>query len=386
MPRVLTVDDSRAVRAIIAKSLVEWGCEYAEAENGADGLAKLEAESFDVVLLDVTMPVMDGPEMLKQLRESGNKTPVIMLTAESKTSIVAGVLKLGINDYILKPFKPADLRAKMAKVVRFANAATDAAAPSAALLDGTPSGAVVDSRDASARQFTDVLVVDDMENVHKKLRSMLPAYITFSGCVSAQSALQACHERVFRVVLVDNVIPDVDSRGLMNQLRALQPHATFLSLCLRSSNDVEGDAKSQGFDGVLLKPFAVEIIEDFLQQYFDNQDLLNVDTNFLKPAVFSGREERLDRYFRRLQTLGTTALEQLASACFEVAVLDTSPLPRRADRTVRFVLDLDSQAKKLGLGLRLVGDADMKKLLRGFTETAAIPIFGTLAEVNENAA
>ena len=104
MTRILTVDDSRAVRTIIGKTL-RANFDILEAEDGEKGLAVLQEETVDLVLLDVTMPVMDGPEMLKRLRERGDQTPVILLTAESKTSLIGGMMQAGISDYILKPFK-----------------------------------------------------------------------------------------------------------------------------------------------------------------------------------------------------------------------------------------------------------------------------------------
>jgi CheY-like chemotaxis protein len=69
MPRVLTVDDSRAVRSLVVRQLGEWGIEADEAEDGVRGLEKLQAGSYDLVLLDVSMPEMDGPTMLAKLRE-----------------------------------------------------------------------------------------------------------------------------------------------------------------------------------------------------------------------------------------------------------------------------------------------------------------------------
>src|SRR6266545_1247652 len=123
MPRVLAVDDSRAVRSIVSKQLTEWNIEVDEAEDGEKGLEKLEECEYDLVLLDVTMPVMDGPTMLAKLRERGNKTPVLMLTSESKRSVVSTALKLGIEDYILKPFKADELKLKIGKVLKLGPAA-----------------------------------------------------------------------------------------------------------------------------------------------------------------------------------------------------------------------------------------------------------------------
>jgi DNA-binding response OmpR family regulator len=64
------------------------------------------------------MPVLDGPGMLARMREAGNKTPVLMLTSESKRSIVAQLMKLGIDDYILKPFKNDELKRKILKSLK----------------------------------------------------------------------------------------------------------------------------------------------------------------------------------------------------------------------------------------------------------------------------
>jgi DNA-binding response OmpR family regulator len=113
MPIVLTVDDSNSIRSIVGKTLTGLGFDVEQAEDGEKALALLEETKVDLILLDVTMPVMDGPTMLKALRERGDKTPVIMLTSESKRSIVAGAMQQGIDDYMLKPFKPDELKAKV---------------------------------------------------------------------------------------------------------------------------------------------------------------------------------------------------------------------------------------------------------------------------------
>jgi len=96
MPRIFTVDDSSTIRTIITKQMTDLGFEVEQAEDGIQGLAKLEEIEVDLILLDVTMPNMDGPTMLAKLRELGNKTPATMLTCESNPAIVSGAVKLGI--------------------------------------------------------------------------------------------------------------------------------------------------------------------------------------------------------------------------------------------------------------------------------------------------
>jgi DNA-binding response OmpR family regulator len=382
VPRVLTVDDSRAIRQIVTKQLVELGCETDEAEDGEKGLQRIEEIQFDLILLDVTMPVMDGPEMLKRLRESGNKTPVIMLTSESKRSVVAGAMKLGIEDYILKPFKPEELRAKVQKVVRLGTPGEVApAAPGLTAASAAPASATAAHDPASGgKQFVDVLVIDDMDNVQKKLRTLLPAQLSLNGCVSAQAALGLCRERVYRVILLDTVIPDVNSVALMNQLRALQQHSTFLALRLRTTCDAEEEARSQGYDGFVFKPFDAASIEDLLVRYFDNAELVTVDGNLMKICGFSGREERLYRYFSRLGELIKAEMEKIAAACHDEVIVDLSELPMRSDKTPRFVVDIAKQTALMGLTLSIVGPAELRKMLTDFTDTAAIPFFASVAD------
>jgi DNA-binding response OmpR family regulator/anti-anti-sigma regulatory factor len=380
MPRILTIDDSSTIRSIITKQMADLGFEVDHAEDGQQGLAKLEEISVDLILLDVTMPVMDGPTMLAALRERGDHTPVIMLTSESKRSIVSGAVKLGIEDYILKPFKPDELRAKVMKALKLDGSGGAGAAGPIAANPSVGSSSAPAAAGAGSRQFIDILVIDDMENVHKKLRGLLPAHVSLNGCVSAREALQMCQERVYRVVVVDLVIPDVNSVALMNQLRALQPHAVMVALALRSAGEGSSDVKSQGFSDVIYKPFEAAAVEDFLSKHFEVDDVLSIDGNVLECAAFSGKEDKLDRYFTRLRTLCHESLEKLASACYDDTIFDLSAIPLRNDKIVRLLMDSDKEAKKLGIALRLVGTPEIKKVLGAVMETSTLPFFATRAD------
>jgi two-component system, cell cycle response regulator len=384
MPRILTVDDSRAVRTIVSKNLKDLGVDIDEAEDGQQALERLEEIACDLILLDVTMPVMDGPTMLGKLRASGNHTPVIMLTSESKRSVVSEAMKLGIEDYILKPFKPEELTAKVRQVLKLGIPDKPQAAPSAAIVaepSATDSGAAA----GGGKRFVDVLVVDDMENVAKRLRSLLPSHVTLEGFTSAPSALGACRDRVYRVVLVDNSIPEVDSAVLAGQIKLLQPHATVLALALRSTNDVAAELKSQGFADVLFKPFTPESVQDFVMQFFDKQDFLSREDNVLKVGAFTGKADRADQYFTRLATLFPTALENVAAACFEDAIIDLTQAPTQAEKLPKVIAAAAEKAGSVGLTLRLIGPATMTKLLSGFEETRSIKVFPSLAEARSGA-
>jgi DNA-binding response OmpR family regulator len=105
--KILTVDDSRTIRMIVKKAFQQYDCDIVEAENGMEGLALAAKEKPDLIVLDITMPVMTGIEMLEKLKEDHElkAIPVIMLTAESGKDNVMGIVKMGVRDYIVKPFK-----------------------------------------------------------------------------------------------------------------------------------------------------------------------------------------------------------------------------------------------------------------------------------------
>jgi len=377
MARVLTVDDSRAVRSIIVRQLNEWGVETDEAEDGIKGLEKLEEVVYDLVLLDVTMPEMDGPTMLAKMRELGNKTPVLMLTSEAKRSIVGEVMKLGIEDYILKPFKPEELKAKVSKVLKDlgqgagASSGGGAVAAVAGLSAEAPSQS--SSSEPGSRRFVDVLIVDDMDNVQKRLRSLLPDTVSMDGCTSAQDALNQVRERVYRLVIIDNQIPDVNSAALMNQIRAMQPRATMISLGLRTTSNAQEEAKRDGYDGVLFKPLTQELVEELVTAYFDTSEILIVDGSSMRVSAYTGREDGLDRYYTKLSQRVRSDLQKFAEACFDQVEIDTAKMPVRPERAIKLVVDVVQEANKLGIDLKLRGTSDLGTLLSGLAETASIP-------------
>jgi DNA-binding response OmpR family regulator len=387
MTRILTVDDSRAIRSIVAKQVQEMGFDLDEAADGEEGLVRLSELSYDLVILDVTMPNLDGPGMLKRMREGGDKTPVLMLTSESKRSIMVDVMKMGIEDYILKPFKAEELKAKIVKVLKLrggVDSVVEGAATAAPHVDHT-AAAERSTATTQGKQFIDVMVVDDMENVQKKLRGFLPNHLSLNGCTSAHSALALCRERVYRVILVDTEIPDVNSVALMNQIRLLQPHAACIALSLRTVADADKQAGVDGYDGCLLKPFNMNNIEDFLLRFFDNQEVLFVEDNVLKTGPHAGGDERVERYYRRLATLIPPALEKVAAACYDEVILEMTTAPLRPDHTPRLLIELEKQAKHNGLGLRVVGTKETQALMKQFSDTATIAFHASLAEARSAA-
>lgn len=373
MPRILTVDDSRAIRMIVSKQLAPLGFEIGEAEDGNDGLKQLQGSKFDLVILDVTMPNLDGPGMLAKMRDGGDKTPVLMLTSESKTAIVSTVMRLGISDFVLKPFKGEELKVKVLKALKLPADYAPAAAPAAA---GAPAAA--DATSAAPR----ALVIDDMENVHKKVRSMIPTAVPLDAVMTINEAMGLCRSHKYALILIDGELPDANLPSITKQLRLLQAKAMLVALALRTSNNVTVEMRTQGFDDVLLKPFTSEAVDALVDKCFaENQELVTVSDNFIKLAAFAGREDKLEHYFQKLLGKCKEVVGKLAEACFDNAVLDASSMPLAQPlRAGQFMAELAKVSIDAGVALRVVGSTDLATVVSRFEEAKEIKLFHTVEE------
>lgn len=106
MAKVLIIDDSRTSRKILRNILEEAGHEVVdEAVNGEDGFIKFRELKPDIVTLDITMPVLDGIETLRLMKETGIPTQIIMVTAAGQKSKMMEAIKLGASEFLTKPFE-----------------------------------------------------------------------------------------------------------------------------------------------------------------------------------------------------------------------------------------------------------------------------------------
>ncbi len=105
MAKILIVDDAEFLRMRISKMLIGEGHQVIEAENGLQAVERYKAEQPDVVLMDITMPEMDGLAALKEIKLSDAKAKVVMLTALGQESVVLEAIKSGARDFIVKPFE-----------------------------------------------------------------------------------------------------------------------------------------------------------------------------------------------------------------------------------------------------------------------------------------
>ncbi len=125
--KILVVDDERAVRESLRRALELEGYEIELAEDGADALARLQAGNGqpDAVILDVLMPGVDGLEVCRRLRRSGNRVPVLMLTARDAVENRVAGLDAGADDYVAKPFALEELVARVRALLRRTSAGSN---------------------------------------------------------------------------------------------------------------------------------------------------------------------------------------------------------------------------------------------------------------------
>ncbi len=117
MPKVLIVDDAAFMRTMLRKVLTDEGFECVEAANGHEALARYAEGRPDVVTLDITMPEMDGLEVLKALRKADETARVVMCSAMGQETLILDAIRAGAVDFIVKPFKADRVRAAMAKAM-----------------------------------------------------------------------------------------------------------------------------------------------------------------------------------------------------------------------------------------------------------------------------
>jgi DNA-binding response OmpR family regulator len=122
-PRILLVDDEQPIQTLLSFPLQRDGYEVVQASDGNEALARFSEQAFDLVVLDLMLPRIDGLEVCKRLRAKGSTVPIIMLTAKSEEIDKVLGLELGADDYITKPFSMREFRSRVKAALRRAGMA-----------------------------------------------------------------------------------------------------------------------------------------------------------------------------------------------------------------------------------------------------------------------
>jgi DNA-binding response OmpR family regulator len=235
--RILIVDDEPNVRLMFRTALATLGAEIAVAEDGESALDRLERQSFDLVMLDLKMPQVDGMETLRRLRERGDDTPVVIVTAHGDVPHAVEAMKLGAIDFLSKPLAPTMLRKVAAEVLarhsEFEAEAADPRHSGPVMVTLAPA-----SLDLSAAKRA--LNLREFEHAAELLGKALaispdsPEALTLTGVLYEARGQEHAAYRVYRAALeadphygpaVENLRRYCDHHGLDFRNKAINPAA-----------------------------------------------------------------------------------------------------------------------------------------------------------------
>lgn len=245
--RVLVVDDLRDIRLLIGHFVALTGLEVMYAVNGDDAIRLITAEAaqnrhFDLVLMDIHMPVMGGHEAAKRLRQARFEKPLIALTAAHMKGDMDKCFESGFSFYLGKPVDQSRLYECLTRYLPLVS--TDA--------------------NSGAAQGRVILVVEDDPDALQAMSALLGLLgwqvIT---ATSAAVALRKAKDYVPDIILVDINLPDMSGYAFAEQVRALQPATQIIVV---SGEEIDKQhAEDAGISGALLKPVSLDQLEKFLK-------------------------------------------------------------------------------------------------------------------------
>ncbi len=354
-PKILTVDDSKTIRMIVTKAFKPYDCAVLEAGNGLEGYALAAKEKPDLIILDITMPVLDGYGMLNRLRADRElkQIPVIMLTAEVGRDNVIKVAKQGVRDYVVKPFKEDLIVERVGRVIELK--LRSAATARARNYDAPLKLVVLDDKPAIAEQIRAGVADAGWEILPKAV----PAEV-----------LELCQQQPVDAVLVSLALPEDAAFTTFEALRG-NPQTRALpvfGLSVKTAADEQARAAHLGFTAVINKPIDLDDLK------FKIARALNLDTS---PKFFREQKDALiltipagfnASIANEISCLLKTKVAASVDAGINKLVLDLSQA-RAVDVTlIRLAIEAAQWCVRLSLKQRVVGSANLIKDCKNYEE------------------
>ncbi len=353
--KILTTDDSKAVRIIIKKCFSSYDVDIFEASNGVEGLAVASKETPDIILLDVTMPVMDGVEMLTKLKSDPvlKGIPVIMLTAEAGRENVLKIAKIGIRDYIVKPFKEDVLVEKVGRVV-----------------DLRPVGEQ-NSKRKGINDACKILVVEDKATIVDQIRDGLKhTPWDIQGTSSTGETIDYCQKDIPDIILVSLSLPDDGAPTLFRLLRSNMKtkYVPVFGLAVKTAMDEQQQAQQMGFNSVITKPIDFSDMEskiakainlDTSERYFNfEEDFLLIR---LPERCNSGTVNEISAYLK-------PKVSEAVDTGYYKVIFDVSEVRNVDMNVIKLLISAMQACRDLTLTHTIVGGAEFASEAKGFEE------------------
>jgi two-component system cell cycle response regulator len=386
--KLLTIDDSKTLRMIVAKHLRPLGVEVFEAENGETGIAVAKQEMPELILLDYNMPVLDGYHTLAELKsdDSTRSIPVMMLTTETVKETVVKLIKLGLKDYIAKPFTREMLLQKVNPVLQLYDGENPPPEPTAAEQKAAAEAAAEPGKPT-------VLIIDDKESILKMLREHLGEQCRVMCAESGNAALSIIARERFDWMLLDLVMPDVNGFDVFEHYVRIKKHAAsprkVIAMTLRTAQSDINRAQKLGITEFLYKPFTKEDVLQLFESLAARQhepESAVAGSRFLTEKgnvrVLMCPGPKHPDFKAVVNALGNeirTEVNDLAEEGQMNLVIRLSPAFVSDLAITRKFISLLSYLEELSFNVRLVAESDeLRSRLKQFAETASLPTDNSL--------
>ena len=369
--KILTVDDSKTVRIIVRKAFKSYDCEILEAGNGVEGLALAAKENPDLILLDVTMPVMDGVEMLTKLKSDPalKGIPVMMLTAEGGRDNVLKIAKIGVRDYLVKPFKEDVLIEKAGRVIDLKP------------LSETPSKA------KSIFDPADILIVEDKPAIIQQIQEGLKHTPWKVHGVSTQGeAIDFCSRTPPDLMLVSLSLPEDSAFTLFRLIRTnvKTKYTPVFALVVKTETSQQQQAQTVGFSAIITKPIDLGELEtkmakamnlDTSQRYYAVEGdclVMRLPEN-CSPAVIAEAATYLKPKFA-----------QAVDAGHNKVVIDIHQIRSLHMGVIKLLFQAMQTCRELAMQFALVANPQIISECKGFEDTRGWTFYDSLEEAKAN--
>ena len=260
--RLLLVDDEEDFLLATSQALGRRGFEVSVAPNGVTALETLASASFDVVVLDVKMPDIDGLEVFRQIRSRLPEMPVILLTGHPSIADAFLTSKHGIADYLSKPVDMDDLARKAHQAVADAQRTVSQSTPT-------------DDTSSLTRPISVMLVDDENELLHSLQRVFTRRKINTVAADSGPKALELLKAAVVDVIVLDVKMPGMDGLEVLRQIKSQYPGIQIILLSGHPSVEAALEGIKLGASEYLKKPADTdELVATITRLFRERQEML----------------------------------------------------------------------------------------------------------------
>jgi DNA-binding NtrC family response regulator len=256
--RVLMVDDEVDFLESTARALSRRGFDLTTARDGQTALRVLEQTSFDVAVLDIKMPGLQGDELFRHIHKRWPGLPVILLTGHGTVQQAFQTSKQGVFEYLTKPCEIEEL----ARMLR-------RAASLIGRRPGTAEARPPEQDAASLDQIRLLLVDDEPEFVHSLSASLRRRGIATATALSGEEAVKLLDRQLFDVAVIDLKMPGMDGLTLLERIQQAQPAAEVLLLTGHPTVGTVRKALNQGAFDYVLKPHDMSELLHKIQLAFE---------------------------------------------------------------------------------------------------------------------